>query len=258
MIILTEEQYRFIFEGVKEQGELRRLVEEVIEKFSSENYPVVNRVKRQMKSGGSIESQFNNDYISLREIADFGSYDILKDFIMNSSVSIIFREESSTRKGYYSWKTKNVSIKYSKEFEDSLVYQIGMYDEISSMEAKQILKKAMGISFRSTLIHELQHAYDAYRSGGKYSSDKRSVGYYRGKVEDQMSDDEYAVYLSLPHEYWARFSQTMAEIFKEGMGFDELVDKFKSSSIMKFGSLRDGDKRRILKALYAYWDLHKK
>ena len=258
MIIITEGQYRFLFEGVKEQGELRRLVEEVIEKFSSENYSVVYRVKRQLESGVSIESQFNNDIMGLNEIVDFGSYDVLKDFIMNASVSIIFREESSTRKGYYSWENKNVSIKYSKEFEDSLVYQVGLYGEISSMEAKQILKKAMGISFRSTLIHELQHAYDAYRSGGKYSSDKRSVRYYKEKVDGPMSDLERSVYLSLPHEYWARFSQTMAEIFKEGMGFAELVDKFKSSSIMKFGSLRDGDKRRILKALYAYWDLHKK
>jgi hypothetical protein len=258
-IIITEGQLSFLFEGVNEQGELRRLVEEVIDKFSKENLSVVKRVKRQIDSGLHVEGYFNNDYISLVEITDGGLYDLLGDFIKNSSVNIVFYEDQNERrKGYYDG---NVKIKYNKDFEDSLVYQVGFYekaDDISSSEAKQILKKAMGISFRSTLIHELQHAYDAYRSGGKYRSDRRSVAYYNKRGEKDMSDEEYQVYLKLPHEYWARFSQTMADIFRDGMSFEELLDKFKSSVIMRFDSLRDGDKRRILKALYGYWDLHKK
>jgi hypothetical protein len=258
-LILTEGQYRILFEGINEQGELRKLAEEVIAKFSKENLSVVKRVKKQIDAGLPVDGYFNSDYISLVEITDGGLYDLLGDFIKNSSVNIVFYEDKNKRmKGVYDG---NVKIKYNKDFEGSLVYQVGFYekaDDISSSEAEQILKKAMGISFRSTLIHELQHAYDAYRSGGKYVSDKRSVAFYNKRGENDMSDEEYQVYLSLPHEYWARFSQTMADIFRDGMSFEDLLDKFKKSVIMRFDSLRDGDKRRILKALYGYWDLHKK
>lgn len=253
-LIITEEQHRLL-EGVNEISEINKLVNQVIEVFAEKNYSVVRRVQK-----GSDDISFNWDLLSLGEVvSDVDSYRVLKDFIENSSVRIIFRDNLpgiKTVKGYY--QAGVVNILYGENFKDNLRYQIGMHGggELGSSEAKWILKVAIGVAFRSTLIHELQHAYDDYRSRGRYTSDKKSKNYYSGRNRiENMTDEDWKIYFSLPHEYWARFSQTVSDVFRDGMDFEQLYDKFKNSSIMRFEYLDEPDKRRLIKALYAYWDL---
>ena len=76
------------------------------------------------------------------------------------------------------------------------------------------------------------------------------------KLEHFDVENNYRI--NLPREYWAIFNQTMEDIFSDGMSYQELFHKFKNSAIMRFDSLRDGDKRKILEALYEYWNLYKK
>jgi len=255
-IHITEAQYKLLVEDVNSIPEIGKLANEVIEVFAEKNYSVVRRIQR-----GIDDISFNSDSLNFKDIIfNVDSYSVLKDFIENSSISITFRDNLPGRsrvKGNYD--SGRVNIFYGDYFKDILKYQIGLYGdkEINSSEAKWTFKIALGATFRSTLIHELQHAYDDYRSSGKYASDKKSKKYYSGRNSSiEKSDEEYKIYLTLPHEYWARFSQTVLDIFKEGIEFQELYDNFKRSSIMQFENLADSDKRRLIKALYGYWDLH--
>lgn len=88
---------------------------------------------------------------------------------------------------------------------------------------------------KTTMIHELQHAYDYFISNGKYTSDKKSKEFYKQKTDDNVSDSGMREkYLKLKHEINARFSQTIEnldyEVFftnengDEEIGFIELKD----------------------------------
>ena len=63
----------------------------------------------------------------------------------------------------------------------------------------------------STLIHELQHAYDYWRSKGNYTSLKKSRDYFNKYASKDGSYDEvqYNRYMKLQHEINARFAQAI-------------------------------------------------
>ena len=65
----------------------------------------------------------------------------------------------------------------------------------------------------STLLHELQHAYDAWRSKNKFVNNTK-MGKFRNKQtsNDSDEDDKYNSYLKLQHEVNARFSQALEAI----------------------------------------------
>lgn len=69
----------------------------------------------------------------------------------------------------------------------------------------------MNNSYLSTLLHELQHAYDDYRSKGKFSGD------YKGYNENNPKE-----YLNSKHEVDARFNQAVLDTkLKEWVDMDE-------------------------------------
>jgi hypothetical protein len=76
----------------------------------------------------------------------------------------------------------------------------------------------------STLIHELQHAYDFYRSDGKFNSSKSTKNYIKQTTPTGLSgllngdevkhldkQEYYKKYLKLQHEINTRFTQAMAK-----------------------------------------------
>lgn len=80
----------------------------------------------------------------------------------------------------------------------------------------------------STLLHELQHAYDNYRSNGKALSyeDNEKMRHLQDKSIEKLSDEEKELlnryskrYLNSQHEINARFTQAIKDIF-----FIELID----------------------------------
>jgi hypothetical protein len=102
---------------------------------------------------------------------------------------------------------------------------MGIFNSDEENKREQIYKKILN-SFKknkldSFLIHELQHAYDDFRSEGKVYIEKTNIE-FKKKYGDQNQKREnlskegkmqfYKDYLSLPFEAWARFSQVMNDI----------------------------------------------
>jgi len=105
----------------------------------------------------------------------------------------------------------------------------------------------------STVIHELQHAWDDWRSKGKVwgKQDKAWRGYGSGE-----GSDEYNAYLRLPAEVNARYSAAVAKMrpykakIRPRRWIDEVIDAIKG-----FELLDPKVQRRIYKRLAAeYFD----
>ncbi len=96
--------------------------------------------------------------------------------------------------------------------------------------------------FYSTLLHELQHAYDAWRSGGKAFSGQLNKNYISSQKKadmlrhtksgyDEMTPEEIEAinkssidYLNLVHEINARYAQAMQKTSLTGMDFSTFDD----------------------------------
>ncbi len=88
--------------------------------------------------------------------------------------------------------------------------------------------------FYTSLVHELQHSYDDYRSGGMAYNTPENEKYrkkYLQKSDNNVSRSQindlesYREYLNLPHEIWARFSQAMIKVRFYTWDYDKSNDK---------------------------------
>jgi hypothetical protein len=120
-------------------------------------------------------------------------------------------------------------------------------------------------SLPTTLIHELQHAYDYARSDGKFSTDSRSKEFYDPKNYDDTlcSNTSFArtmylqrLYYQLPHEYWARMSEFLKKtrnVVRRVSAKQYLVKL--PTTFVEWDSLEDADRKRLYKAAYQYWQM---
>lgn len=113
---------------------------------------------------------------------------------------------------------------------------------------------------KSVLLHELQHAYDGYRSNHK---DKFIEPEKARKVQKRqlglITPNFNELYLTLPHEIWARFSQAIQKMKNEGLfekhrdDFGFIKEAFEQKYMYGYDKIKDKTKKRLLKALYKYW-----
>ncbi len=133
-------------------------------------------------------------------------------------------------------------------------------------------------AYHSTLIHELQHAFDDWKSSGKYLNTKLgnqfqvTVYKYMGQNLEAISDKDLSglntSYLKSPHEVNARFTQAFAKIrmwkFADPDSFssnDKRIkhpfEKVKESFISNFDNwhmLSSSTKRQLIKRVFIMWD----
>lgn len=130
--------------------------------------------------------------------------------------------------------------------------------------------------FHSTLLHELRHAFDDFRSKRKYLNTKRwekhqkkvlSLSPFNPESEEsiQQHSAKNVSYLRLAHEINARFSQAMAKVrfdkysddweTKYKKPFDEVYKDFKYE-FENWRNLTPKMQQWITKRLYKYWDEH--
>lgn len=216
----------------------------------------------------------------------------VRDFVKANDYSVNFEDYSYNSNGIFLPTHRAIQINTSKLFPKVDQWSLRVYDKyLSELSAEEIADAANGYkelvpmrvinSFLeglykkeliSTLIHELQHAIDNFRSGGKYDSDKRSREYYAkartgeytpAGEEGPMKPGQYEEYLQLPHEYWARFSQFVNDVRWKHKR--RLLDQTPSDLLrilrLKFkgwNQLSGPDKRRIIKATINYYEALKK
>ena len=242
--------------------EIKDLTTDIILYFAEQNFPLIARLNRRGIHQNFIH--FNNEFMGINpQYIDINKYKVLKPFINSGSCYIQFVTGINVNGSYGNGR---IEINMDrKEFIENLTYSMSIVDRdpddntISRDDAYRIIRTAIGVAFRSTLMHEIRHAYDDFISKNNYATDKKSLDYYKNKPDDprkpnfSISPEEYKIYLTLPHEYWARFTQVIHDINKSKQ-FKEFFNQFKSK-INGWDLLTQNHKQRLSKAAYRYWDL---
>ena len=160
----------------------------------------------------------------------------LKEFLDKSrNVEIYMKTKGGTTKGTYSRPERrhyresdyrtidiNISEPDMASMKRYITEKIKSYRDFPQNEVNKILLETItttfDLSFHSTLIHELQHIYDDFRSDTKAFKSKEQTEYTKLQKKATQLDDVfreeyleslemYKKYLNLPHEIWARFTQ---------------------------------------------------
>ena len=167
-------------------------------------------------------------------------YDEIANFVQETSIKItpttlIDKPSTRGRLQYASPESNNgreyfeIKLKYNQED----LYKINelLSEKYPDVTANDVYFRLFYI-FYSTLIHELQHAYDAWRSKGKAFNSQLSQKYVRQqglanqlekKSREELTPEEidalgnsYKAYLNLVHEINARYAQAMQKVRIKG------------------------------------------
>jgi hypothetical protein len=267
-------------EGYREVDDLDRIATAATEWFVKRNSKSVIALSKGRSVGDRPATdnfaeqvldkiRFSADTVKLSDLK--AKYSIVADFVKSWGSLKIEMTKNITSFGVWQRKGKSglIQIKLdTKIFGQILSVNIDNAlrkdGSVNSSDAEKILRTAMMNSHKTYILHELQHAYDEWRSNGLYASDKRSVKYYEKSAyqtsgagaEKPMSPEEWAEYVQLPHEYWARFSEAMKKIFNKPIAFlkpyPQILKMF-TKEIVGWEYLQPTDRRRLVKALEKYW-----
>lgn len=262
-------------------SEIKQLANDVIKKIASNNFKLLE----QNKYIGYLYGIYLNTI-------DSSKYNELKDFIDNTVIYIYINNmnKKGLRGNYSTYMSKNYNPKIEREitiFVDDvkkLFIEISKdFREKSNYSEKDMYFKLFH-SLYSVLIHELQHAYDDYRSKNKiYQTSKYNKflsfedKLNRERVADnleQEKDNEIVQnvqqnlrYLNLQHEVWARFTQalyhthfTSLEFTDDGGHYFEMkplkdVVKDFTRNYEHFKHLNDGMKRKLVNKIAQFWHI---
>lgn len=232
-IIINEEIQNVLDETYKSVNEIKNLANDILIKTAERNFTKYNS-----------DRSFRYIYgINVNEM-DSNQYDEIKNYVTESNVQIYFqpKDDNSSNKADYG----NIIINKGEKYEPKDERDINLYYDYNRFKEKidEILKEhVLGRSdlysklyyeFHTSLVHELQHSYDDYRSSGMAYNTPENLKYrkqYYQKMENniarsQISDMEsYKKYLNLPHEIWARFSQAMIKVRFYTWDLDKSNDK---------------------------------
>lgn len=162
-----------VFETYKSHIELEKLTLEIIELLWKKIY-----------------KNKDNSELNLSEVSE-SRYSELKSFITDFNKLTV--ATSSDEK----FKNKKVDAFYINDTIKGINYKY-IYIYISTERLNRFIEDSNYSLFKnmysSILLHELQHAYDDYRSSGKFSNVKIS----KEKLKDILQ--KYDVYYNVPHE----------------------------------------------------------
>lgn len=207
----------------------------------------------------------------------------IKNWIETNGLRIIFarEEDGSTKGSFKSPKTIYLNYKPDESFLKDIWEMVnGTYAYLGSgtpikTEVTDIYIKLF-YKFHSTLLHELRHAFDDYRSKGNYLNTKRWEKYkiksdtlepFNPESEQSVKQhsEKHKSYLKLAHEINARFSQALAKVrfdkfddnweIKSKKPFNEVLKDFKYE-FENWRVLTPKMQQWITKRLYKYWDEH--
>lgn len=238
---------QLIVEGYKEINEISKLSDEIVNLLALSWVRISRVISRQ-----GVFSTSLNKIITNKE-----SYKTLNDFIENSNLAIVFFKSNPKNRGGFiedqddnGQLTIGININYDK-FYGELSKQ-----RLTSNDERQVKINAVNNIFKPIMVHELQHAYDHYRSNGNFKNTKKThefIGKYGDNIENWDKDPELLKnYYNLPHEIWARFSQAAYKL-DLNKDINQFYQDFKNS-FYKYELLSDEDKKRLGKAIYKYYD----
>jgi hypothetical protein len=259
----------------------------LIKQFLKENFEVINEIS--MLTTDVLKAAIRNFvYTAIKQKSSLN--------VFNSIFSIFDKIKQRHKKIENFLNEFNLTIKFTRKLEDGVIGKFKTFSEdegllilkLSPQEisasierhvlsrlsepineqvieqmVNQIYKDVITDVSHDTVAHELQHAYDSWKSGGMYVRGKLG-NQYRAKYPDEkapMTDRQYYDYLRLPYEINARFTEVVKRLkiinrLSDG-SFDMVnFDRVKSD----FENLYPGFKviqpkmaKRLIKRLYNYY-----
>jgi hypothetical protein len=262
-------KHLMLFENHASQKELEKLSTDIL-----------NRMTNRMCKWYLQNKEIAYSYISFGDIYD-GDYHELRDFIKETNMKLQIHKEYFLNTDVYGTylPTKKFIILKQKYNSDDFMLKLFDLFELNDINRKDLIKGLRKIVYRdynTTLIHELQHAFDDYRSNGiainfsdKEINDRVKLKSLLNK--DVLTDEEsgfmdtyHKNYMNLSYEIEARFTETVNQIDfsyiykqeKNMYSFDEIFREFKSV-FDGYDDLSKRDRRRVLHRLGKYYELEK-
>lgn len=209
-----------------------------------------------------------------------GKFDVLKDFIENTDIQYKARtyKEDGT-KGTLEYTNNNlmfITIYYPEQLLNEIRRDKKRSEEQGYDFDAQSIYFSIFSDFYSTTLHELQHAYDKYRSDGKalkrpkdWSKQQKIKSELRRKVNLDEEERKFLLelqnkYLNFPHEINARFTQAIQnmsfyKVNTSGEG-DRFIIRPLSDVISAFklyfegwNNLSEKDQRRLIRKVSQFW-----
>lgn len=265
------------YQGVQD---IKKLTNDIIKKVAEKNYEQYNKDK-----------DFKYIYgINLSEM-DSNQYVEIKSFVKESNLQIYFTPKTEGRRSYADYghipveKGENFNPKWERDinvFYDYNRLRENIYNLIHKdfydnprekpIDSGEVYTKFY-YEFNNSLVHELQHAFDDYRSGGMAFNTKQYQDYMKKRYfqigntfyQSQINDlAQLKSYLNLPHEIWARFSQAMVRVRFSTFDIEgnDLVYRMYPlrGTIIQFehefqgyGTLSDDMKKRLVRKVAQFW-----
>lgn len=270
------------YESIKEIDDFSNII---VEALAASNYDnIVNNIKRSVNSVYFYPVLLSRIYTVVDK-----EYKKIGDFIKNTNIQVYITKKSEKSNRYGQYQTaigdynpklyREIVIFYGNYFLNDLE-QFFEKDNISEYKFYEFLKAKIV----NSVIHELQHAYDDYRSKNKIFQSKEFEKFAREydteeKILAKKEDLNAArTYLNLQVEIWARFSQAILkmefiksewDLTKDGENFyytyemrplnyvlTQFFNKFEG-----WNQLREVDKpnelskmqKRLIKAVVQFW-----
>lgn len=251
----------YILEGIKEIDELYLLTEQILEYLSFRHTEIITEL--------NTDGYMNYEMINM--IYNASDYKLLIPFITKFTLNIEITNDmkSNNLRGMFlpddeenyketGWIFLNFDLPQLKQN-----IQQGY---VKFNDKQQAFKHGLIKTYKEVLVHELQHAYDYYRTKGKFVNNKLTYDYKKDinkatdmnsiTVIDNIFDENIQKkYFNLPHEIWARFTETINQL-DLSMNFNDLLIDFKKK-FRKFDIISDEQKKRVIKALYKYYNIKK-
>lgn len=284
-------KYLKLFESYKSQKELEILTTDILRYWGDIYYVEIQKninLKKEVGQNSSnpftkykIESVY---FYNFKDEVDMKKYDELRDFIRTSKTYIQFHKRKTNTLGsqHKTVQGQEINIYLNESFLKDLNIRL---DEGKIKNGDDIYFLAHYECY-STLLHELQHAYDRHRSNGK--AFKYPKGYFKDYEEQNsirtkskhtpLSDNEIdflnkqtKIYKNLKHEIDARYTQALNNIRAIKMDWDKKLSDVREYYIedwekfySQFKSELDGwndlsvkDKRSLTRRLSQFYEFEK-
>lgn len=253
---LFESFSEFLNETYTSVKELEFLSKDVIDEFINhlKDYMEFQIISGSDTNVDKIDRKFDLEWFVNRKSRN---YKEIKDFI-NQDLKIFFVPEKEwNHKGLANYNNLKVNNTTNKKIELKLDYK-KMVEVVNKIEnGLDIKKDPLFIGrdgLQAVLLHELQHAFDDFRSEGKYRGNDE-LDIYGFPIKKN-----YKQYLNLKHEIDARFAQTFSTINfydkNKIRDFDDVLNDFKNEFV-GFNILSSKDKKRILSLFGKFYILKK-
>lgn len=242
---------------------MEKKIRKHIRKILSESYDSINEIKELSNDVLRVMARQNSDYVKRQKkqgIEDIRlyptklldvyqefpkKYPTLANFLTNSNILVmpIYLKKDTNVKGNYTYtdeenydttRSRDIRLYYGNKFIESLSYKMADGKELGDID----LFSTLYYAFHSILSHEIQHAYDDFRSNSKLYQTKKAKNFFataeKTPFEDIPSADwkkqaeRNKKYLNLQHEIWARFTQTIKELrfYKMDFALDKDNDDY--------------------------------